>query len=202
MRFWTIARVFLVGVVLASCATTDQVHEKIEETRTGPKHPPVRNITNFSSALQCMDQMMIDYGAPDVVVLMEDLTDTTGKVKAGTRDMLIAALLDMTKRSRAIRINAYGADSGNLISFYEAAGRQSIYHSVPPYDIRGSISQMDKDVVQRQTDAGVAMEQFGIGVAQSAGGSVLGLDLSMISTGDLSVIPGVSSRTVCPSLLM
>jgi hypothetical protein len=115
-------------------------------------------------------------------------------VKAGTRDMLIAAVSDMTRRSRAVRVNAFGNDSGNLVSYISAAGRQSVYQGMPPYDIRGSISQLDEGLVSEQVDGGVAHDAFGAGGSKSASGTVLGLDLSVISTDDLSVVPGVFSR--------
>jgi hypothetical protein len=182
-------------LLLAACATEQRVMERVEATRSGPKAKPTRNITGFASSLRCMDQLMIDFGVPTLAVMMEDLTDQTGSVKAGTRDMLIAAVSDMTRRSRAVRVNAFGNDSGNLVSYISAAGRQSVYQGIPPYDIRGSISQLDEGLVREQVDAGVAFDDdLGTGVSKSAGASILGLDLSVISTQDLSVVAGVSSR--------
>ncbi len=188
------ATLFALLLFAAACATEQRVMERVEAARLGPKAKPVRSITGFASSLRCMDQLMIDFGVPTQTVLMEDLTDQTGAVKAGTRDMLIAAVSDMTRRSRAVRVNAFGNDSGNLVSYISAAGRQSVYQGIPPYDIRGSISQLDQGIAREQADAGIALDEFGGGVSKSAGASILGLDLSVISTEDLSVVPGVSSR--------
>lgn len=181
-------------LLAVGCATEQRVLERVEAARLGPKAKPTRNITGFASSLRCMDQLMIDFGVPTLAVMMEDLTDQTGGVKAGTRDMLIAAVTDMTRRSRAVRVNAFGNDSGNLVSYITAAGRQSVYQGMPPYDIRGSISQLDEGLAREQVDGGVAHDAFGAGASRSASGTVLGLDLSVISTDDLSVVPGVSSR--------
>lgn len=182
------------AVLLTSCASTESVRKDIKEMQKGPETEPTRNITNFSEGLRCMDNMYIDYGVHDVVVMAEDLVDSTGKVNAGTRDMLITAVSDMTRRSRAIRLVAYGTDSGNILGFLSNAGSQQAFNMIPPYDIRGSISQLDKDVVRKQSDAAIAAQKFGFGAAYSAGGSVLGLDLSVLTTENLSVIPGVTSR--------
>ncbi len=64
-----------------------------------------------------MDYLFIDYGVRDLSMLVEELVDQTKKVNAGTRDMLITAVSDMTRRSRAIRVNAFGKDATNVISF-------------------------------------------------------------------------------------
>jgi hypothetical protein len=43
--------------------------EAAEKARTGPRSGPVKNITNFSSALRCMDERMMMYGIRDLVVI-------------------------------------------------------------------------------------------------------------------------------------
>lgn len=195
----------LAGLALAGgCATAvhEDVKEQMEEARTGPESLPQRNITDFADALRCMDNMLIVYGMGDIVVLMEDLEDNTEKVKAGTRDMLISAVSDMTRRSQAIQVIAFGKDTGNLVSFMDFAGQKSVYENVPPFDIRGSISQLDKDIVRKQSDIGASAKgtvsgtPFGVGVGASASssGTVLGLDLSIITTHNMAVLPGVTSR--------
>lgn len=197
MKVFTKLSLLLAMGMLVGCApqmVKEDVRKEIEEARVAPEQAPQRNITGFSDGLRCMDNMMIQYGVRDVVVLVEDLQDNTGKVQAGTKDMLISAVSDMTRRSRAVRLIAYGNDSGNLVSFVAAAGKQNIYNVVPQYDIRGSISQLDSSVVREQADAGFGAKNFGIGGSTSAAGSILGIDLSVISTEDLSLIPGVVSR--------
>ncbi len=181
---------------LWSCTSAIQksVEKDISTMEKGPTDAPTKNITNFSDGLRCMDNMMINFGIHDVVALAEDLEDRTTKVQAGTKDMLISAVSDMSKRSRAIRLVAFGNDSGNLVSFLAAAGSQSAYNLIPPYDIRGSISQLDQDIVRKQADGAFAVEEFGMGASSSVGGSILGIDLSVLSTGDMSVMPGVTSR--------
>jgi hypothetical protein len=180
-------------LTLVSCASQKQVGEDVEEMMTGPITAPVKTITNFSDGLRCMDNLMIRHGVQDIVILIEDLEDRTSKVNAGTKDMLISAVSSMTRRSRAIKLIAFGNDSGNLVSFLAQAGSQSPYNVLPQYDIRGSISQLDSSVVRRQEDAGIAMDKFGAGPSRSTSGSVLGLDLSVLDTRDMSVIPGVVS---------
>src|SRR5262245_25356390 len=116
--------------MLGGCASIgrsfDTDAKTVRETanaRTGPAASPQRSITGFSSALRCMDNMLVDYGVRDISMLVEDIHDQTKKVNAGTRDMLITAVSDMTRRSRALRLVAYGKDASNAISFLASAQR-------------------------------------------------------------------------------
>jgi curli biogenesis system outer membrane secretion channel CsgG len=183
---------------LAGCTTmgvTQQTVEKTEAARTGPETAPFRSITGFSGALRCMDNLMIDYGVRDVSMLVEEILDQTKKVNAGTRDMLITALSDMTRRSRSIRVVAFGKDATNVISFLASAQRQSAYEMIPQYDIKGSVSQFDENVIRNQKDFGIGLQPFvNLGISRDAASSILGLDLSVLTTDDMSILPGVTSR--------
>lgn len=192
----------VVGVLLWGCATSP---EKMEETRrevvaaadqarTGPKAPPAPTFTSFTPALRCMDHLMLEYGVKSVSVLAEDMHDATKKVNAGARDMLISAVSDMTRRSNAVRLVAYGADSSNTIGFLKEAERKSPFLSVPEFTIRGSVSQLDENLAKRTESAGVQLGPVGGGQASSGSAQVLALDLAVIRTEDLALIPGVASR--------
>lgn len=183
---------------LSACATLDadkHVAEKAKEMKTGPTSAPYKSITSFANGLRCMDNLLLEYGTRDVAVIVEDLADQTKKVNAGTKDMLISAVSDMTRRSRAIRLVAYGQDSGNTVGFLFQALRRDHFSVVPQYSLRGSISQFDDALVRRNVDAGVSITPYlGLGYASTSQASVLGIDLTMLSTQDLGVVPGVASR--------
>lgn len=188
----------LAGGLLSGCSSTGvkkQVLDSTNKLKQGPQQKPFRSITNFSSALRCMDDLMISNGVRDVSVLVEDLVDQTKKVNAGTKDMLISAVSDMTKRSRAIRLIAYGQDSGNLIGFLQAAERKNAYAIVPQYDVKGSISQFDDNIAKKSVEFGLAQgENFSLGSGRSGSATILGVDLTMLNTSDLSIVSGVTSR--------
>jgi hypothetical protein len=196
--FHATARALAIAGLLSGCGAMDVKKDTIkaaEEVKTGTENAPFRAITNFSSALRCMDNTMINFGVRDTSMLVEDLADQTKKVNAGTRDMLISAVSDMTKRSRGIRLIAFGRDSGNLVSFYEAAGSKNPYATIPQFDIKGSISQFDENIAKKTAEAGFAVgEYFSAGYAKSANATVLGIDLTVLDTSDMSVLPGVTSR--------
>ena len=149
--------IMFAAFTLSSCGSLkENVAKELKTAQIAPDYPPNRNITNFAESLRCMDDLMLTHGIEKISVLAEDLVDSTKKVNAGTRDMLITAVSDMTKRSRAINLIVFGNDSGNLISFLAQSGKQSVYNNVPKYDIRGSITQLDRDVISKQMDAGIA----------------------------------------------
>ncbi len=186
------------AAALGGCTTMDVKQKTLEQTqtvRTGPEAPPFRSITGFSAGLRCMDNLLIEHGIRDVSMLVEDIFDQTKKVNAGTRDMLITAVSDMTRRSRAIRINAFGRDATNVISYLAQAQRQSPYDVIPQFDIKGSVSQFDEQVIRNTQDLGASFRPFlNLGVSRDAATNILGLDLSVLSTSDMSVLSGVTSR--------
>jgi hypothetical protein len=183
---------------LAGCGQLEvkqDILDTAESVRKGPERAPFRSITTFADSLRCMDNLLVTYGVRDVSVLAEELADATKKVNAGTRDMLISAVSDMTRRSRAIRLVAFGQDAGNLISFLAQAERKSAYSVIPQFDIKGSISQFDENVARKDASFGAAFgEYFNLGTARTGSATIIAIDLTVLNTADMSVLPGVTSR--------
>ena len=173
---------------------------KAEDKRVAVAPPatnPQRNVTNFSGALRCMDNLYINYGVRDVSMVLEDLTDSTKKVSAGTRDMMMSALSDQSRRSRAIEVIAFGQDANNAVAFMANAQKRSAFAVVPRYNLRGSITQLDEGVVKRQADGGLSLGSlFGAGASTSRQFNVLGLDVALADTATLALVPGVVSKNL------
>ncbi|MBI3148779.1 MAG: DUF4384 domain-containing protein [Betaproteobacteria bacterium] len=184
-------------LMASACVTTEDSVKKeaadvTEKIRKGPEQAPLRTITNFTDSLRCMDNLYMMYGIRDVVVISEDLEDKTKKVSAGTKDMMIAAISNMSRRSRAIRVIAYGSDSGNVIGIIKEMERKVTV--MPQFGIRGSVSQLDENVAKKVEGGGIAIEPFiGIGRAAVASTTILGIDMEILRTEDLSIMPGVTS---------
>lgn len=188
------------------CTTSDKLQadsenlladsdSSISDLKKGTKTAPYRTVTNFTGTVRCMDGLLSNYGVRGISILVEDLDDSTKKVSVGTRDMLLSTMSEMTRRSRAIKFISYGGDQKNIVSFMAAADVKAAYSSVPQYDIRGSITQFDDNVVKNTQDVGVGITDFlTIGKSASATAKILGLDLSVINTSDLSLVPGVNSK--------
>lgn len=189
---------FAVLAALAGCQTLEVKKPTVEQTaeiRKGPEDRPQRSITGFSQALRCMDTLMLDYGVRDMTMLTEEIADETKKLNAGTRDMLISSVSDMSRRSRAVRLVAFGKDTMNVIGFLATAQSAAAYRAIPLYDIKGSVSQFDENLIKNQKDLGIGFSPFiNLGVARDAASSMLALDLSVLTTSDMAVLPGVTSR--------
>ena len=190
---------FLAVASQLGCASSEMLRNESEQSLAdmgkGPKSAPYRTVTNFSGAVRCMDSLMSTYGVKDISILVEDLDDSTKKASVGTRDMLLSTMSEMTRRSRAIKFIAYGGDQKNIVSFLAAADNKRAYSSIPQYGIRGSISQFDDNVVKKTNDVGFGITDYlTMGMSSTATAKLLGLDLSVINTADLSLVPGVISK--------
>ncbi len=128
----------------------------------------------FSGALRCMDTLLLDHGARDLSVIVEDLADKTQRGNAGSKDMLISTVSDMTRRSQAIRLVASGQDWSHTLNVMAQAPKREAYALAPQYSLRGSIRTLDA----------------------SAGVATLGIDLSLLNTQDMSIVPGTATHNV------
>ena len=181
---------------LAACGTLDYrktVEAEVATLRVGPQSRPQRNITGFSEGLRCMDSTLAAYGVREVPILVEDINDATKKVSVGARDMLISAMHELSARSQAVKLVTFGPDVANLANFHANAESKSPYATVPVYDIRGSISQLDENLFKKQEEAGITINVFGAGAAKTGDSSILALDLSVISARDYTLVPGVKA---------
>lgn len=93
-----LVRVGLIGLIgvtalaLAGCSSLTPPPREQDVAQAGSGRistTPVRNVTDFTDALRCMDRTFLRYNTFDVSVIMEDLADSTKKVSAmlgrGTR---------------------------------------------------------------------------------------------------------------------
>jgi hypothetical protein len=193
--------VALATTTFAGCSSVDtskvtnyseDVVKRTEEMRQGPANRPRLTETSFAPALRCMDLMFVTYGVRDLSVLVEDLPDPTRKVNAGGKDMIVSAVSQMSRRSRAIKLIAYSANDLTLGVLLEK--KAQTLDELPNFAIRGSISQFDESLVKKQGEAAMVLGMLSGGAAAQGGSSMLGLDLNVISVPGLTLIPGVTSK--------
>jgi Domain of unknown function (DUF4384) len=195
------AIVLALAAALAGCAANKPLVD-VAPKPVGPSATPQRNLTHFANGLRCMDDTLLRFGVRDVSMMIEEMQDNSRKLGAGTRDMMVSAISDMTRRSRGVRLVTFGQDNQNVVNLINLAQRANQFKVVPQYDIRGSITQFDEDVVKNQAGIGATLTSlitgplFGIRFNNSKQVSVMGFDASIISTDDLSLVPGVSSKNV------
>lgn len=190
-----------VAFALSACAAPPKTATlQLQPAAVGPKAVPQRNLTHFADGLRCMDDMLYRFGVRDVSVMIEEMQDQSRRLGAGTRDMMVSAFADMTRRSRGVRLVTFGQDNQNIVQLLSLAQRLNEFKVVPQYDIRGSITQFDEAVDSRQAGLGASLVSaitgplFGVRFNRSEQSSVMGFDASVISTADLSLMPGASSK--------
>jgi hypothetical protein len=171
----------------AGGAPADAFKQQAQDMMTKPAGgAPQTNATSFAQALRCMDGVFKSWGARGVTVVLEDIPDSTGKVKVGAKDMFISATSSMTRGSRAISLIPW--DKGKIFE-----GRDEIVKAAN-FAVQGSISQFDETMLRKQSDGAVCIGPLCAGAAESDSFSGLSLDLNMIETRGLTLIPGVSSK--------
>ncbi|MBC7940420.1 MAG: DUF4384 domain-containing protein [Chitinophagaceae bacterium] len=192
---------FMLALALSACAAPEtQGTLQLQATAAGPRAAPQRNVTHFTDGLRCMDEMLYRFGVRDVSVMIEDLQDQSRRLGVGTRDMMISAFADMTRRSRGVRLVTFGQDNQNIVQLLSMAQRINEFKVVPQYDIRGSVTQFDEDVTREQFGIGASILSaitgplFGVRFNRAQQASVLGFDAGVIATADLSLVPGASSK--------
>jgi curli biogenesis system outer membrane secretion channel CsgG len=191
------------AVLLTACGTTNTrrpTEDGFHQLRKGPILPIIKTITNFDHSLRCMDSQLVTYG-PQATILVEDLNDKTQKVPAGTTEMFLSAMSQMTRRSRAIKTVAFSDDTKNLTSYMLQAGTRDPFQPelVPTYTVRGAITQFDDNLAKKTVDGGfalgVAQKNFiGAGGSKSSSVNMLSLDLTVVRAQDFSIVPGVNTR--------
>lgn len=147
------------------------------QVEAGPKTPAIKTVTNFSQALRCMDELFMAYGKSGIVVTSTGIPDETGKVRTGTKEMLITALAKMTVKSNAfefIDFHSVGDDLGQLF-----ARKGDAAMKVPDYYIRGSITQMDDNTVRKNQGFGFAAAFFDFGASKDVSYDVISMDMSV-----------------------
>ena len=106
-----------VAAALAAIAVIAPLTAPANDLAIDAKARPQRNVTSFDPGLRCMDDMLLRFGTRDVSVMLEEIPDKTGRSGAGTRDMMVSAVSDMTRRSRAVKLVAFGVDNQNIVQF-------------------------------------------------------------------------------------
>ncbi len=162
-----------------------------------PKTEATRTITSFSGALSCMDDLFVAHGVRGIRITSIGIPDATGQISVGTRDMLISAISQMTRRSGAFQYADWELDRNELNYLHERAEGQASL--LPTYYVRGAITQLDQNIIDWRKGFGVAgADQSGIVEADAAydtnqTASVVALDLNVGLVQSREILPGLTA---------
>ncbi len=194
------------AAVLAGCATNPQ--EAIVAAR--PSSLPVKNLTNFSESLRCMDRLFLSYGVEDVVLTSAGIPDETGSITAGTKEMLISAISRMSRKSDAFFFVDYDAEQTDVHDLQGLLGFTEDF-VIPDYYVRGAITQLDEGVLNKTVSGSIGYQadltdadgntlspsglvDFNAGAAFDETVSVVSVDLSMGYLSSRQIISGASAQ--------
>lgn len=161
------------------------------QSAAAPKTPAIKTITNFTQSLRCMDELFYAYGKQGIAITSTGIPDETGKVKTGTKEMLITAVSKMTLKSNAFDFIDFHSQADDLQGLFAAKGDQS--RTLPDYYIRGSITQMDDNSVRKNKGIGFSLPFLDLGVSKDDAFDLISMDLSIGNAATRKIIPITST---------
>jgi curli biogenesis system outer membrane secretion channel CsgG len=156
-----------------------------------PKTPATKTITNFTQALRCMDQLFLAHGKQGIVITSAGVPDETGKVRTGTKEMVITAIAKMTLQSNAFEFIDFHGGGDDLARLFEARGDAS--RKIPDYYIRGSITQMDDNSVRSSKGAGISLPFLDLGYSKDESFDLISMDMSIGEAATRKILPVTST---------
>jgi len=164
-----------------------------------PKNRPSRNMTNFSQAMECMDGLFVKYGRSGHDIASTDISDKTGKLTLGGRDMLINAIAKMSRNSQAFRYLDYetasASDKTDTVQNMTNLIGTGKFH-VPEVYIHGSISQLNDSAVTASQGGSVDLSQINVGANRDTSISTITMDLQLFNMASHALLPGMSASNV------
>ena len=182
----------ILALVLGACATPSP--ESAYTSRI-PSIDPVTTRTTFSGALSCMDRLLQSQGTRGTIITSVGIPDATGQVQVGSRDMLMSAISDMTRRSGAFTYVDLDVSREESLAIHgNSPDKQSLW---PQYLIRGTISGLDENVSDASSGIGFGIatgeNDANVAYAQNRTSSVVSLDLFIVRARDLVLLPGLKA---------
>lgn len=156
-----------------------------------PKTPAIKTVTNFSQALRCMDDLFMAYGKQGIIITSAGVPDETGKVKTGTKEMVITAIAKMTTKSNALEFIDFHAGGDDLANLFAAKGDAA--RKLPDYYIRGSITQMDDNSVRKNKGAGLSLPFLDFGYSKDESFDLISMDMSVGDAATRKILPITST---------
>ena len=157
-----------------------------------PRTAPVRTITSFSEPLRCMDELFLAMGKRDVYVTSAGVPDATGMISAGTKEMLITAIAEMSAKSGAFRFVDYDPTQIDVQFLSQLVGLRPEFVA-PSYYIRGAITQLDSNVLDSHAGIGVSLPSADLAISSDQVVSVMSVDLNIGKLVTRQILAGMSA---------
>lgn len=190
---WTMTKGLVAATLVAlvsACTTWDP---QTTHTVAQPKTTPVRNLTSFTPALQCMDRLFLSFGVTNIIITSSGIPDATGQVRAGTKDMLISAISRMSVKSKAFVFVDFDQSQVDIAELHSLVGYTEDFR-VPSYYIRGAITQLDSGVIANQVGGGISIADVQLGISKDLVSSVVSIDMNVGHLVTRQILSGISAN--------
>lgn len=193
-NIWRMLTVILTASGLAAC---DVPPAPMVALAAQPKTPAQRNLTPFYPALQCMDDLFVQARLPRARLSAGPIPDATRQISVDTRSMIITALNHMTRRSKAfafVEQGIYARSNGDTLNLEKDDPKGPQPPGISLY-ISGAISQVDRDVRNRQLSVGIETPLSAdigltdLGTNRGIRSGIVTLDLHLVSFPSRVVLP-------------
>lgn len=182
-----VARIFPALLALASSANLMAGSLDSVVASNGNKSPTTKTVTNFSQSLRCMDELFLAFGKRGIVITSAGIPDETGKVRLGTKEMVISAISKMSLRSNAFDFIDYHSQADDLSNLFSKVGDDKL--RVPDFYIRGAITQMDDDAVRKNKGAGISLPFLDFSFSKDEQYDLMSVDVSMGEVATRRLLP-------------
>jgi hypothetical protein len=154
---------------LAGCSTTAPGSPSDPPQTLTPSPTPSISASVLAPALQCMDGLLLDHAVGDLSLTIDTSAGADRQTQAVVEGHLAATFSDMTRHSRAIRLVMPG-----------------------PHPHRDAVAASHTDTTSPHRRRFALRVNFAPDVGVTSQGQTLGLELSLLDTGDMSIVPGTS----------
>lgn len=187
----------LMALSLAAClglTACGPTMPRLAPVAANPNTPPMRAFTSFSGALRCMDGLLAQAKKRPLLISSTDLPDRTAGVRVGADDMLINAINQLNRTSRAyVFVDQPLERDGGQIDLLTTNGEDEIR---PQIYIRGSISQLDSNPISGSVNPRSSDLSQSSGLTTnstwSRGTSVVSVDMHLVAWPSRRILPGAS----------
>jgi len=192
----------LATLALAACSTPSDVRHDAKFQSYGsmadrPTIRPVRSMSSFSDSLQCMDKLMRDAQIPTTLITSKQIPDYSTRAPVATKDMVVTALLQMSRLSNVFRYVDYEVDLvrqdtvQNLTNIL--LNNNQIQLQRPSLYLSGAVSFVDQNVLANRMNVGTSASRLDTGYSQNKNATVIGLELHLGDFRTRTLIPGMDS---------
>jgi hypothetical protein len=192
----------LLALSLTACSTPSDVRKDAAFQSYGnaadrPTVRPVRSMSSFSDSLQCMDSLLRDAQIPTTLITSKQIPDFSTRAPVAAKEMVITALLQMSRLSNAFRYVDYEVDLvrqdtvQNLTNIL--LNNNQIQLQRPSLYLSGAVSFVDQNVLNNRMEIGTSGSRLETGYSQNRNATVIGLELHLGDFRTRTLIPGMDS---------